>query len=169
MAITRPLRFDPIAEAARHWEGHGWEAAAPGMELVTSIMRVQQVFLAVTEEVLRPFGLTFARYEALMLLLFSRNGRLPLGKIGERLQVHAASVTNAIDRLEAQELVRRVPNPTDGRGTLAEITPAGRRLARKATVALNDAVFADVGIGGGDLAQATALLRQIRRHAGDFE
>jgi len=169
MAITRPLRFDPIDEAARHWEDHGWEAAAPGMALVTSVMRVQQVFLAVTEDVLRPFGLTFARYEALMLLLFSRSGRLPLGKIGERLQVHAASVTNAIDRLEAQELVRRVPNPSDGRGTLAEITPAGRRLARKATVALNDAVFADVGIGDHDLAQATALLREIRRHAGDFE
>ena len=36
-----------------------------------------------------------------MLLSFSTSGALPLSKIGERLQVHATSVTNVIDRLEA--------------------------------------------------------------------
>ena len=169
MGTSPTLRFDPVEEAARHWEASGWESAAPGMALITSVMRVQQIFLAATEDVLRPFELTFSRYEVLMLLLFSRNGRLPLGKIGERLQVHAASVTNAIDRLEAQDLVRRVPNPNDGRGTLAEITPDGRRLARRATSALNRSVFADVGLAGADLSEATRLLRRIRRHAGDFE
>src|SRR5688572_16260076 len=169
MASGRALRFDPIDEARRHWEANGWGDAAPGMALVTSVMRVQQILIARVEDVLRPFELTFARYEVLMLLLFSRQGRLPLGKIGERLQVHPASVTNAIDRLEAQELVRRVPNPSDGRGTLAEITAGGRRVARKATAAVNDAVFTDVGIRGEQLADATTLLRDIRRHAGDFD
>ena len=60
---------------------------------------------------LRPFGLTFARYEVLMLLSFSTKGSLPLGKIGERLQVNAASVTNAVDRLEAQGLVVATAQP----------------------------------------------------------
>ena len=168
MASGRALRFDPIDEARRHWEANGWGEAAAGMALVTSVMRVQQILLARVEDVLRPFDLTFARYEVLMLLLFSRTGRLPLGKIGERLQVHAASVTNAIDRLEGQRLVRRVPNPNDGRGTLAELTPAGRRTARKATDGVNAAVFADLGLATAELDELTDLLRRLRQAAGDF-
>ena len=42
-----------------------------------SIMQAQQIILATAEEALRPFDLTFARYEALVLLAFSRNGSLP--------------------------------------------------------------------------------------------
>ena len=168
MASPRALRFDPVDEARGHWDAHGWGDAARGMAVVTSVMRVQQIFLARVEEVLRPFDLTFSRYEVLMLLLFSRSGRLPLGKIGERLQVHAASVTNAIDRLERQQLVRRVPNPDDGRGTLAELTPAGRRVARRATAAVNGAVFTDVGLTDRDAETLTRLLRRLRSGAGDF-
>lgn len=169
MTTSASLRFDPIEEATRHWEAHGWGAATPGMALVTSVMRVQQIFLTAADDALRPFRLTFARYEVLMLLFFSRLGRLPLGKIGERLQVHPASVTNAIDRLEEQGLVRRAPNPDDGRGVLAELTPAGRRLVRRATASLNESVFTDVGIYGEDLAEALRVLRLIRHAAGDFE
>ena len=99
------------------------------MAVVTSIMRLQQVFLARADAVLRPLGLTFARYEVLMLLSFSRRDALPLGKIGERLQVNPASVTNAVDRLEADGLVTRRSNPDDGRVTLAALTPSGRRVA----------------------------------------
>jgi DNA-binding MarR family transcriptional regulator len=47
------------------------------------------------------------------LLSFSLERVLPLSKIGERLQVHATSVTNVVDRLEAAGLVRREPNPFD--------------------------------------------------------
>lgn len=161
------LGVDPVEEARRHWEAHGWAAAAPGMAVVTAVMRVQQIFLARAEEVLRPLGLTFARYEVLMLLLFSREGRLPLGKIGERLQVHAASVTNAIDRLERDGLVERQPNPRDRRGTLARLTPKGRRLAERATVRLND-VFEAVPLDPGELDRLGGALRTIRRDAGDF-
>ena len=103
------------------------------MAVVTSIMRLQQVFLARADAVLRPLGLTFARYEVLMLLSFARRDALPLGKIGERLQVNAASVTNAVDRLEADGLVARRSNPDDGRVTLAALTPSGRRTATEAT------------------------------------
>ena len=77
----------PIAEARKNWENAGWEAAADGMALVTSIMRAHQVLLARVDTALAPFRLSFARYEVLMLLSFSQTGRLPLGKIGQRLQV----------------------------------------------------------------------------------
>ena len=165
---SRTLPFDPIAEAHRQWVAHDWAAAAPGMAAITSIMRVHQIFIARVDEVLRPFGLTFARYETLMLLRFSRRGSLPLGKLGERLQVHAASVTNAVDRLEADGLVRRVPNPDDGRGTLAEITPKGKALVLRATRQLNKRVFVSVGLGEAKLVELFQLLANVRRGAGDF-
>ncbi len=172
--MKTPLPFDPIGEARRLWREQGWEEAAAGMAAITSIMRAQQIVVARVEEVLRPHALTFARYEVLMLLVFSRRGTLPLARIGERLQVHPASVTNAVDRLEAQGLVRRVPHPSDRRTTLAELTDEGRELARRATEDLNAGVFGAPGLGGpgelgsDDLERLVAVLTDLRRAAGDF-
>jgi DNA-binding MarR family transcriptional regulator len=168
MAEPRRLNFDPIAEAGRQWGAHGWPDQASGMAVVTSIMRLQQIFLARADTVLRPLGLTFARYEVLMLLSFSRRGALPLGKIGERLQVNAASVTNAVDRLEADGLVTRRSNPDDGRGTLASVTAAGRRRATTATEAMNERVFTDIGMAEPKVSGLFDLLADLRRAAGDF-
>lgn len=168
MSEREPLPFDPIGEARRQWGLHGWDDAAPAMAVVTSIMRVQQLLLARADAALRPFDLTFARYEVLMLLSFSSSGALPLGKIGERLQVNPASVTNAIDRLEEQGLVERVPNPNDGRGTFAQLTGAGRDRATAATGAMNGDVFADLGVDADGVAKLFELLRDVRRAAGDF-
>ncbi len=168
MPGPRRLAFDPVAEARRQWEDHGWGEAAPGMAVVTSVMRVHQVFLARIEELLRPYDLTFARYEVLVLLLFSRRGALPLGTVGSRLQVHPASVTNAVGRLEGQGLVRRSPHPSDGRAVLASLTPAGRRLAERATAELNASVFCDLGLSADECADVFRLLRKVRQGAGDF-
>ncbi|MEI7547372.1 MAG: MarR family transcriptional regulator [Actinomycetota bacterium] len=168
MTVRRPLSFDPIAEAARNWQSAGWEDTAQGMALVTSIMRAHQIFIAAVDATLSPMNLTFARFEVLMLLDFTRTGRLPLSKIGQRLQVHPASVTNAIDRLEKAGLVERLPHPTDGRTTLAAITDQGRRLARRAAAALNAGPFADVGMSDQAIGQVVGALAGLRRHAGDF-
>ena len=160
------LPFDPIARAAEIWERRFGDSRA--MAAVTSIMRAQQILIAELDALLRPHGLTFARYEALVLLQFSREGALPLRLIGQRLMVHPTSVTNIINRLEAQGLVVRRPNPADGRGTLAEITPAGREVAERATA---DLMAADFGLGGYDKASSrrcSRMLRGLRVTAGDF-
>jgi DNA-binding MarR family transcriptional regulator len=159
--------LDPIAEARRQWVAHGWTDAADGMAALTSIMRAQQLLLARCDEVLAPFGLTFARFELLALLAFTRHGELPLGKAGGRLQVHPASVTNAVSRLEGQGLVERIPHPTDGRGVLARITAEGRRVAAGATDALNTAVFADLGLSPADARSLFRLLRKVRLASGE--
>jgi DNA-binding MarR family transcriptional regulator len=164
----KPLEFDPIAEARRQWTAHGWRRAADGMAVVTSVMRAQQIFLARVEALLRPLGLTFARYEVLMLLSFSRTGALPMGKVGQRLQVHPASVTNAINRLEADGFVERVPHPDDGRTTLARITARGRDVAERATDAVNDTVFARIGLRRADASELVRLLEAVREDEGDF-
>jgi DNA-binding MarR family transcriptional regulator len=160
------LPFDPIDEAARQWAAR-WDGV-PAMHACTSLMRVQQLVLGRLDHILKPHGLTFARYEALVLLTFSSRGSLPLGKMGERLQVHPTSVTSIVRRLEDSGLVVRRPHPQDGRAVLAEITPAGRELVEQATADLVDADFALGALAETELAQVSELLRPVRSAAGDF-
>ena len=160
------LPFDPIEEAARQWGNH-WDEM-PRMRAVTSLMRVHQLVLTELDELLRPLGLTFARYEVLVLLSFSRRGALPLGKIGERLQVHATSVTPLVKRLEAADLIKRTPHPEDGRAVLASITPQGREVMDQATEAILKAQFALGSMSEEDCDTLTRLLTPPRAAAGDF-
>ena len=162
------LPVDPIAEARRLWTEHGWAEAADGMAAVTSLMRAHQIALARVEHVLKPHGVTFARYELLMLLRFSRRGTLPMAVIGERLQVHPTSVTNAVDRLEAAGLVRRSPHPDDRRATIVELLEAGRVLAETATADLNAEVFGAPWLSAEDVSVLVRVLAKMRRAAGDF-
>jgi DNA-binding MarR family transcriptional regulator len=162
------LPGDPIAEAHRHWVEHGWVDAADGMSAITSIMRTQQIMLARIEAVLKPFGVTFARYELLTLLSFTRSGALPMAKASARLQVHPTSVTNAVDRLEAAGFVRRLAHPSDRRATLVEITPAGKAIVAAATERLNAEVFTAPGLAPHDLENLIGILAAFRRKAGDF-
>jgi len=166
VAKSLNLPFDPIARAGELWERR-W-GASPAMLAVTSIMRAQQILLAELDALLKPYELTFARYEALVLLTFSRTGALPLSKIGERLMVHPTSVTNTIGRLERQGYVRRRRNPRDGRGVLAEITDRGRDVVERATA---DLMARDFGLAVYDDASLVGIfdtLRALRVAAGDF-
>lgn len=160
------LPFDPIQQAAETWRAKFGPSSA--MAAVTSIMRAHQILLAQLDTLLKPYDLTFARYEALVLLTFSRTGALSLSKIGERLMVHPTSVTNTIDRLERAGLVRRMRNPRDGRGVLAEITPQGQEVVRQATDDLTRAGFGMGMYGEADLSEMFDLLKILRVAAGDF-
>lgn len=160
------LAFDPIERAAQLWRERFGPSDA--MAAATSVMRAQQLLLAEFDRICRPYGLTFARYEALVLLSFSRAGALPMAKIGERLMVHPTSVTNTIRRLEAAGFVTREPNPRDGRGTLAAITDRGRDVVTKVTDELMAAEFGLAALGDGARAQIFDVLREIRVAAGDF-
>lgn len=162
-----PLSFDPIAEARRNWEAHGW-GAADRMSAATSITRAHQILLHRIDTALEPHGLVFSRFEALALLSFSRTGSLPLGKIGDRLQVHPTSVTNTIDRLEADGLVARVPHPTDRRTTLAELTDSGRSAVTAAAAALADIGYGLDGMSDLEASRTDDALMTLRQAAGDF-
>ncbi|WP_026918357.1 MarR family transcriptional regulator [Gordonia shandongensis] len=163
-----PDDHDPIALARRNWEDAGWGGAvADGMEAVTSVMRAHQIMLARVEQELKPFGLSFSRFELLRLLAFTRHGALPISKASDRLQVHVSSATHAVGRLVDAGLVRREPHPTDGRTTLVAITEEGRELVEKATVAIN-VVFADLGLARDESRALVSAIRSLRRDHGDF-
>lgn len=139
------------------------------MAAATSIMRAHQLVLKEVDEALRPYGLTFARYESLVLLYFSRHQSLPLGKMGDRLMVHPASVTNAINHLEQDGLVRRVGHDTDRRKVLAELTDEGRVIVEQATKAVTTVQFGLASLTAKESDQLTALILGLRLRAGDFQ
>jgi DNA-binding MarR family transcriptional regulator len=159
---------DPIEQARLNWQRAGWGDVADGMVAVTSVMRAHQILLARVENALRPYDLTFSRFELLRLLAFSRTGALPIAKASDRLQVHVTSVTHAIGRLESAGLVERVPHPTDGRTTLVRITTSGRSTVEKATITLNTEVFCDLGMSPEESRALVASIGALRRFAGDF-
>lgn len=138
------------------------------MTVVTSVMRAQQLLLARVDATLRPFALTFARYEVLRLLAFSRTGTLPLSSVVARLQVHATTVTSTAERLVRDGLIRREPHPHDGRAAMLVLTDDGRDLVDRATTALNSGVFSDPGLDDADAAELVAIVARMRKAAGDF-
>ncbi|HEV7207136.1 MAG TPA: MarR family transcriptional regulator [Mycobacteriales bacterium] len=160
------LPFDPIAEAARQWE-HRFGPAGD-MAAVTSVMRVQQLLQAAVDRALKPFELSFARYEALVLLTFARSGALPMSAMGERLMLHPASVTGIVDRLERDGLVARSAHPTDRRTTLVSLTGNGVEVVGAATNALTAMRFGLRGTPPEAVQQLTELLRALRHEAGDL-
>lgn len=165
--MTHPFG-DPIREAHRQWVAHGWGDAADAMALVTSVTRAQQLVAERVDRTLKPHGLTFARFEVLRLLSFTRDRALPMTRLGSLLQVHPASVTSAVDRLEAQGFVRRERRSEDRRVVHAELTAAGEETVDRATVDLN-AMFTELGsdLGPDTVRDLTRLLGALRTGAGD--
>jgi DNA-binding MarR family transcriptional regulator len=158
---------DPIREAHRQWVDHGWAAAADGMAMFTSVVRVQQLLMERVDAVLRPLDLTFARYEVLRLLAFTQSGSMSMARLGSLLQVHPTSVTSAVERLVRQGYVERLRREQDKRVVLASLTSAGRRAVEDATAQLNTRVFEDPGLATDEVLALTDLLGRLRASAGD--
>lgn len=166
MTAQHPLPFDPIERAADLWSEHVGPSETMGA--VTAVMRVQQILQSAVDAALKPHGLTFARYEALVLLFFSKNKSLPMRVMGERLQLHPTSVTNIVDRLEADGLAKRLPHPTDRRTTLVQITEDGLARRQQATEAVTAIDFGLAGLSRRQTATLSDLLAKVRKAAGDF-
>jgi DNA-binding MarR family transcriptional regulator len=77
------------------------------------------------EAALEPFGLSVAKFGVLAKLV-AAGEPLPLGTLAERMACVRSNMTQLIDRLEADKLVRRVDDPGDRRSIRAELTKEGR-------------------------------------------
>lgn len=164
-----PAPTDPIHEARAQWVRHGWQDAADGMAMVTSLSRVQQLFQERIDTTLKPFGLTFARFEVIRLISFARSGSMTMSRLGSLLQVHATSVTSAVDRLEHQGYVVRTRSDTDRRVIHASLTPDGARVVEEATAALNEDVFARQWLEPTATTSLVDVLTTLRAALGDVE
>lgn len=165
----RPAPFDVVEASRRVWQEQWDPGATSGMAVFTAILRSYQLLSHQVNDVMKLHGLTFARYEVLAWLAADPDAALTLGWISEVLRIPPATVTNLIDRLEADELVRRVPHPSDARTTLAEITPRGRRVATEATRDLNERVYQRIGLADDQRDQLVGLLALLRESGGEFD
>src|SRR6478735_41754 len=161
--------FDVVEASRRVWLQRWNPRAASGMAVYVAILRSHQLLHSQVNAVMRTLGLSFARYEVLSWLATDPESSLALSWISRTLRIPPATVTNLIDRLEADKLVGRVPHPSDARTTLARITPAGRRLAAAATEALNASVYETIGLTEKERNQLVGLLAKLRVTGHEFD
>lgn len=165
----RAAPFDVVEASRRVWLARWEPEAASGMAVFTSILRSYQLLNDQVNKVMKTHDLTFPRYEVLAWLATDPESSLTLSWISKTLRIPPATVTNLIDRLEDDGLVRRVPHPSDARTTLAEITPRGRRLAHNATRDLNANVYERIGLSEAKRNQLIELLGELRVSGNEFD
>src|SRR5215470_2252538 len=89
-----------------------------------SILQTAHALEARLEAALGEAGLSGAKFSVLSELVRSGEA-LPLGELASRLACVRSNMTQLVDRLESDGLVRRVACPTDRRSIKAEITEEG--------------------------------------------
>ena len=82
-------------------------------------------------QIRRDHGLTMARYDVLANLEMA-GGQLGLSELASSIVLSPSGLSKLLDRMEASDLIRRDPDPNDGRSTFATITPQGRSLVKRA-------------------------------------
>ena len=161
--------FDVVEASRRVWLERWEPEAASGMAVYTAILRSYQLLNDQVNDVMRNHDLTFARYQVLAWLATDPESALALSWISKTLRIPPATVTNIIDRLEDEKLVRREPHPSDARTTLAVITPRGRRVATEATADLNTTVYERIGLSERQRGQLVDLLAELRISGNEFD
>jgi MarR family 2-MHQ and catechol resistance regulon transcriptional repressor len=101
------------------------QVKAPSM-LLQALYRTDHLFTARLDAALDADGLSIAKFGVLKELAEEKEP-LPLGQLAERLACVKSNITQLVDRLEVDGLVRRVPDSEDRRSTRAVITEEGRR------------------------------------------
>jgi DNA-binding MarR family transcriptional regulator len=112
----------------------------------------------------------FARHELEtwefdVLAALRRSGepyRLSPGQLVAQTMVTSGTMTNRIDRLAGRGLVRRLPDPADGRGVMVQLEDSGRRIA---DAALADLLQIERGVlavlDSGEPERLAGLLREL--------
>ena len=142
-----------------------WRPALAGTDPATALImmwagRLSRRVEAFYQRLLRPHGLQYSDYALLSLLRFS--GSMSPKNLNGYLAITSGGLTKSIDRLEAGELVRRTPDPDDGRGTLVVLTKKGERLVGQvfdADVQAHEHLFR--GLSGSDRKRIAGALREL--------
>lgn len=117
------------------------------------------------EHALEEVGLSLAKVKLLRHLYNSKDA-IPLGALAEKNSCVKSNVTQLMDRMEGEGLVKRVPDPDDRRSVRAQITAEGRRKYEAASKRLAVAE-ADVmaGFSAAERQQLVEYLERLRAPA----
>ena len=114
------------------------------------------------EAALEPLGLSLAKFGVLSKLV-AAGEPLPLSTLAERSACVRSNITQLVDRLEAEKLVVRAPDPRDRRSIRAELTDEGRaRQAEAARVVTEAETAVFSGLPSGDADILLGMLRALQ-------
>jgi DNA-binding MarR family transcriptional regulator len=105
------------------------------------LIRVREYTMREIDRRLREAGeLTLGDYGVLITLVTAPNLGLRMTDLGERRMLTPSGMTRVVTDLESRGLVRREPDPSDGRGSLAVLTRSGLEALRRAQVIHHEVV-----------------------------
>jgi DNA-binding MarR family transcriptional regulator len=111
------------------------DGAGASGDLTMALLGAAQAVETRIESSLSPLGLSLAKLNVLGILVGS-NSPLTLGELAQKLACVRSNVTQLVDRLESDGLVKREADPADRRSIRAVITDAGRDRERAGSIAL---------------------------------
>jgi len=111
------------------------DGAGSSADVTMSLLGAAQAVESRIEATLSPLGLSLAKLNVLGILVGS-NRPLTLGELAQRLACVRSNVTQLVDRLESDGLVRREADPADRRSIMAVITDSGRDREKAGSIAL---------------------------------
>ena len=145
-----------------------WTLVRPGLDMnvyqVTArISRIGQHIARRQDEVFGRFGLNRGEVGVLSALrVAGPPHRLSPTRLFKGLMLSSAGMTSRIDRLERRGYVRRLPDATDRRGVLVELTDSGRKVLEEAVVANTRSERQLLGdLNPKELASLSKILREI--------
>jgi DNA-binding MarR family transcriptional regulator len=132
--------------------------------IVERIQGLEKRFRAAMEETLDDHGLSYGEWRLLCNLHGSHARTSTPGELSAKLELSSGAMTNRIDRLEEDGLVRRVPDPDDRRGVLVELTDKGRKAWEDSVSAQaeKESLIA-AALSDKEKKQLNALLRRMMR------
>ena len=135
--------------------------SATASAVVSSLLETAEAVETRLEAAVSPLGLSLAKLGVLHPLAEAREP-LPLSELAQRQHCVRSNITQLVDRLEKEGLVRRRPDPQDRRGVLAALTPAGEQAYTKGMRALVEAQQAIVRtLSAGDAASLKSALNAL--------
>jgi DNA-binding MarR family transcriptional regulator len=137
-------------------------ASSLGYALVRAFRAVNRA----TNRAVRPLGMSAEQAHILLVLWFE--GPLKIGELQRMLTLSSSTLTGAIDRMEKAGLVKRVPDPDDGRAWRVEPSPIdsrSRRNLEKVLGEMEEACFA--GLTGTERKQLFNLLQKVSSGVGE--
>jgi DNA-binding MarR family transcriptional regulator len=98
--------------------------------VLMAIVRAAEIFRRNHSGIFRNYGLTFPQYNVLRVLEASRNGRNKISDVSRIMLVPGANITGIAKRLEKDGFIIKKSDAADGRVTILEITPKGKRTLK---------------------------------------